>query len=54
MREMERVALLAPPRTPGQDLYLPLGGGLALTQMVAWHVPDKSPGWESHDGDAAG
>ena len=20
-----------------------MGGGLALTQMVAWHVPDKSP-----------
>ena len=35
--------LMPPPRTPGQDLYLPLGDGLALTQMVAWHVPDKSP-----------
>ena len=35
--------LMAPPRMPGQDLYLPFGGELALTQMVALHVPDKSP-----------
>ena len=31
------------PRNPGFDLYLPIGGGLAITQMSAWHVPDKSP-----------
>ncbi|MCG8625544.1 MAG: hypothetical protein MJE68_26540, partial [Proteobacteria bacterium] len=35
-----------PPRTgtPGADLYLPLEEGVALTQMVAWKVPMKSPG----------
>ena len=31
------------PRNPGFDLYLPIGGGLAITQMSAWYVPDKSP-----------
>ena len=31
------------PRNPGFDLYLPIGDGLAITQMSAWHVPDKSP-----------
>ena len=31
------------PRNPGFDLYLPIGGVLAITQMSAWHVPDKSP-----------
>ena len=31
------------PRNPGYDLYLPIGGGLAITQMSAWHVPDESP-----------
>ena len=30
------------PRNPGFDLYLPIGGGLAITQMSAWYVPDKS------------
>ena len=29
-------------RNPGFDLYLPIGGGLAITQMSAWYVPDKS------------
>ena len=32
------------PRNPGFDLYLPIGSGLAITQMSASHVPDKSPG----------
>ena len=31
------------PRNPGYNLYLPIGGGLAVTQMSTWHVPDKSP-----------
>ena len=31
------------PRNPGYDLYLPIGGGLAVTQMSAWHMPDRSP-----------
>ena len=31
------------PRNPGFDLYLPIGGGLVITQMFAWYVPDKSP-----------
>ena len=31
------------PRNPGFDLYLPIGGGMAITQMTAWYVPDKSP-----------
>ena len=31
------------PRNPGSDLYLPIGGGMAITQMSAWLVPDKSP-----------
>ena len=31
------------PRNPGFDLYLPIGGGMAVTQMTAWLVPDKSP-----------
>ena len=31
------------PRNPGFDLYLPIGGGMAVTQMSAWYVPDKSP-----------
>ena len=31
------------PRNPGLDLYLPIGGGMAITQMSAWYVPDKSP-----------
>ena len=31
------------PRNPGFDLYLPIGGGMAITQMTAWLVPDKSP-----------
>ena len=31
------------PRNPGFDLYLPIGGGLAITQMSAWHVPEESP-----------
>ena len=31
------------PRSPGFDLYLPIGGGMAITQMSAWYVPDKSP-----------
>ena len=31
------------PRNPGFDLYLPIGGGMAITQMSAWYVPDKSP-----------
>ena len=31
------------PRNPGFDLYLPIGGGIAITQMSAWYVPDKSP-----------
>ena len=30
------------PRNPGFDLYLPIGGGMAITQMTAWLVPDKS------------
>ena len=30
-------------RTPGADLYLKLGGGLALTQMPAWKMPGRSP-----------
>ena len=30
-------------RTLGVDLYLKLGGGLALTQMPAWKVPGRSP-----------
>ena len=30
------------PRNPGFDLYLPIGGGMAITQMSAWYVPDKS------------
>ena len=34
------------PRNPGFDLYLPIGGGMAITQMTAWLVPDKSP--EAH------
>ena len=29
--------------TPGVDLYLKLGGGLALTQMPAWKMPGRSP-----------
>ena len=28
------------PRNPGFDLYLPIGGGMAITQMSAWYVPD--------------
>ena len=35
------------PRTPGADLYIRLGEGMAVTQMSAWHIPDKSP--EGHD-----
>ena len=31
------------PRNPGFDLYLPIGGGMAITQMTAWLVPDNSP-----------
>ena len=31
------------PRNPGFDLYLPIGGGMAITQMSAWYVSDKSP-----------
>ena len=31
------------PRNPGFDLYLPIGGGMAITQMTAWYVPDQSP-----------
>ena len=31
------------PRNPGFDLYLPIGGGMVITQMSAWYVPDKSP-----------
>ena len=31
------------PRNPGFDLYLPIGCGLAITQMSTWYVPDKSP-----------
>ena len=31
------------PRNPGFDLYLPIGGGMEITQMTAWLVPDKSP-----------
>ena len=31
------------PRNPGFDLYLPIRGGMAITQMTAWLVPDKSP-----------
>ena len=31
------------PRNPGFDLYLPIGGGMAITQMSAWYVPDESP-----------
>ena len=31
------------PRNPGFDLCLPIGGGMAITQMTAWYVPDKSP-----------
>ena len=31
------------PRNPGFDLYLPIGGGMAITQMSSWYVPDKSP-----------
>ena len=31
------------PRTPGADLYIRLGEGIAVTQMSAWHIPDKSP-----------
>ena len=31
------------PRNLGSDLYLPIGGGMAITQMSAWLVPDKSP-----------
>ena len=31
------------PTNPGFDLYLPIGGGMAITQMSAWYVPDKSP-----------
>ena len=31
------------PRNPGFDLYLPIGGGMAITQMTAWLVPDRSP-----------
>ena len=31
------------PRNPGFDLYLPIGGGMAIIQMSAWYVPDKSP-----------
>ena len=31
------------PRNPGFDLYLPIGGGMTITQMSAWYVPDKSP-----------
>ena len=31
------------PKNPGFDLYLPIGGGMAITQMSAWYVPDKSP-----------
>ena len=30
------------PRTPGADLYIRLGEGIAVTQMSAWHIPDKS------------
>ena len=30
-------------RNPGFDLYLPIGGGMAITQMTAWLVPDKNP-----------
>ena len=30
------------PRNPGFDLYIPIGGGMAITQMSAWYVPDKS------------
>ena len=30
-------------RTPGADLYLKLGGGLALMQMTAWKMPGRSP-----------
>ena len=30
------------PRNPGFDLYLPIGGGMAITQMSAWYVPDES------------
>ena len=26
-----------------RDLYLPIGGGMAITQMTAWLVPDKGP-----------
>ena len=31
------------PRNPGYDLYLPIGGGMAIIQMTAWYGPDKSP-----------
>ena len=31
------------PRNPGYDLYLPIGGGLAITQMSAWHIKELSP-----------
>ena len=26
-----------------QDLIVPLGGGLSLTKLVAWSVPELSP-----------
>ena len=29
--------------TGGYDLYLPIGDGLAATQMSVWHVPERSP-----------
>ena len=29
--------------TPGYDLYLPIGVGLAVTQMMAWQMPTPSP-----------
>ena len=31
------------PRNPGYDLYLPIVGRLAITQMSTWYVLDKSP-----------
>ena len=29
--------------TPGYDLYLPIGGGLTVMQMMAWQMPTPSP-----------
>ena len=31
------------PRAPGADLYLKLEGGVAMTQLLAWKIPAKSP-----------